>query len=250
MPAEAVVEEVVEEVATNLEETARAVRLLNAKSLIFLGAGLLIGGGTMYLVGRRRGKKAAEVEAMLQAEVEIASIREYYHRQQKPGLDEIIEKKGYSSETVPPPSPERPLSPPVPVQEPTRKKVARTEAAEKDKNEAWSYPYELSQRDSHTPYIIHQDEFHSNENEHHQTSYIYYEGDDTLVDAEDNTILNNRENLIGTRALNKFGHGSDDKNIVYVRNPELDLEVEIIRESGKYETAVLGLDDGDESGNT
>jgi hypothetical protein len=79
-----------------------------------------------------------------------------------------------------------------------------------------------------------------------QTSYLYYAGDDVLVDT-DNTVLHNRENLIGTRALNKFGHGSDDRNYVFVRNPEIELEIEIIRLPGRYDVEVQGLDDSDET---
>jgi hypothetical protein len=76
---------------------------------------------------------------------------------------------------------------------------------------------------------------------------MYYAGDDILADT-DGMVLQNRENLIGQRALEKFGHGADDRNFVFVRNPELELEMEIIRVPGRYEVEVQGLDDNDDDG--
>jgi len=148
---------------------------------------------------------------------------------------------------------ERPLPPPVPVS-PARETdfIHRTEVAEKDKYDGWNYPYELSQRNWKAPHIIHQDEFFSNEETPFgQTTYVYYAGDDKLTDT-DNTVLNNRESFVGPDALINFGHGTDDANIVYVRNPALELEIEIVRHNGTYEEEVLGLereeDEEDEDG--
>jgi hypothetical protein len=92
------------------------------------------------------------------------------------------------------------------------------------------------------PHIIHQDEFFSNEETpFQQTTYVYYAGDDKLTDT-DNTVLNNRESFVGPDALINFGHGTDDANIVYVRNPGLELEIEVVRHNGTYEEEVLGLE--------
>jgi hypothetical protein len=256
--AEQAAEVVVEEVANNLEEAATVVRTLNPKSIAFLAGGLVIGAGIGFVIGRHWRKEKAIQEAYVESEKEVQKIREYYARTEKPSLEDVIEEKGYDESQTK--AMERPLPPPVPIipeaEQGELQKVApdqvikklthRTVEAEKDKHDGWSYPYELSQRNFAEPHIIHQDEFATNETEYMQTSYLYYAGDDVLVDT-DNTVLHNRENLIGTRALNKFGHGSDDRNYVFVRNPEIELEIEIIRLPGRYDVEVQGLDDSDET---
>jgi hypothetical protein len=252
-------EVVVEEVAENLEEAARAVRRLNPTSLGFLFGGVCIGIGVGFVLGQRWRKEKIRAEAFQESEEQIEAIREYFSsgRQEKSDLDKIVAEKGYvpageeRSTMFPTPSENRPLRPPVPIINATRPETThRTEEAEKDKYDGWNYPYELSQRNWRAAHIIHQDEFFSNEEDaFQQTSYMYYVGDDKLVDT-DETVLNNRVNLVGKDALEKFGHGTDDSNIVYVRNPQLELDIEIIRHSGKYAVEVLGLeeeeDDDDE----
>ena len=262
-----VVEEAAEvavtEVANNLEEAARAVRRFDPRMIPVLAGGILIGVGIGYYIGKKRGKEAAKFEAFAKAEEDVEKIRHYYANREKPSLDEVIVEKGYEGETQAAVPPERPLPPPVPIVPETEpedlqkidpqavmRKITRTyrtEEAEKDKNDGWSYPYELSQRNFSKPHIIHQDEFATNETEYSQTTYMYYAGDDVLADT-DGMVLENRENLIGQRALEKFGHGADDRNFVFVRNPELELEMEIIRVPGRYEVEVQGLDDNDDDG--
>jgi hypothetical protein len=38
----------------------------------------------------------------------------------------------------------------------------------------------------------------------------------------------------------RFGHGSKDPNVVYIRNPRLEMEMEILRDPSSYEKEVLG----------
>ena len=40
----------------------------------------------------------------------------------------------------------------------------------------------------------------------------------------------------------KFGHGSDDPLVVYIRNHQNKAEYEILRESGSFQVEVMGLD--------
>lgn len=228
-------EVVVDEVANNLEEASRAVRALNSGSAGYILGGICIGLGIGFVLGQKWRRKQIAEQIFKQSEEEINQIREYYARNDKPDLEEVVQERGYAVEE----EEERPLPPPVPVNPAQR--VHRTEEAEKDKYEGWSYPFELSQRNWKGPHIIHQDEFFSAESEMIQTTYVYYEGDDKLTDT-DNTVLNNRETLVGRDALMKFGHGTDDSNIVYVRNPAIELEIEIIRHNGTYAEEVQGLE--------
>jgi hypothetical protein len=103
----------------------------------------------------------------------------------------------------------------------------------------WNYDVELSTRTDEVPYIIHLDEFMGHESEYDQCTFTYFEGDDVLADERDGHI-DNPEKVIGPDNL-KFGHGSKDNNIVYIRNDHLGLEFEVVRSQGKYVEEVLGF---------
>lgn len=241
-------EVVVEEIADNLEEASRIVRHLNPKALGYLGGGICIGLGVGFLLGQRWRKEQSRKEAFQESEKELEEIREHFlerrAEEKKPDLEEEVQKRGYGLVEE---EPDRPLPSPVPVfPASTTPGVPRTEAAEKDKYDGWNYPFELSQRNWRAPHIIHQDEYASNENDNPQTSYTYYEGDTTLADTDD-SVFENPENQVGPKALHSFGHGTDDFNIVYVRNPQLGLDIEIIRHPGTYAEEVQGLEREHES---
>jgi hypothetical protein len=251
---------VVEEVANNLEEASRVVRHLNPRALGYGMGGICIGIGIGFLLGQRWRKEQSRKEAFQESEKEIEEIRQHFFAQRaekvepkvettlKPDLDEVVQERGYS--TVEVETEERPLPPPVPVYPPsTTPGVPRTEGASKDKYDGWNYPFELSQRNWRQPHIIHQDEFASNENDNPQTTYTYYEGDNILADT-DESILENPESHVGPKALRSFGHGTDDFNIVYVRNPQLELDIEVIRHTGTYAEEVQGLEREHESEET
>lgn len=99
---------------------------------------------------------------------------------------------------------------------------------------------EKKHRTKNRPYVITHDEYFAAEDEYEQISLTYYEEDDTLVNEKD-TPINEIDKMIGDEALARFGHGSKDKNIVYVRNDRLQSDFEVIRSSGSYLVEVLGL---------
>jgi len=238
---------VVEEVADNLEEAAAAVRTLDTKAIGFLLGGLAVGVGIGFYIGYRYNREKIRAEAFEASEEELQRIREYYGRTQKPELENIVVERGY--ETDEPKS--RPLPAPVPVKEPEpvppplEVVAPEREVEEKDKDAGWSYPMELGQRTPNYPYIIHQDEFMVNESEFPQVTLTYYELDEVLADVDD-TKIPNVESLVGASTLSRFGHGSDDYNVVYVRNPHLEMEYEICRIQKSFEVEVQGLDDAPE----
>jgi len=100
----------------------------------------------------------------------------------------------------------------------------------------WDYELEKENRTMDKPYILHQDEYFSKETEYSQSTLTYYSGDDILVDEQEVPIYNYKA-VVGDL---RFGHGSDDPNVVYVRNDKLSGEYEVIKDSGLYEIEVLG----------
>lgn len=271
-------EQVAEQVAEELEQAAVVTRRIDGRVIgsfwIGVGVGVTIG----FYIGYRYSKKKLRAEIFEEAEKEITEVREQYRRkivaaeaQDKPSVKDVIKEKGYDTTEesdlrieyahLDDPTETRPTRPPVPVQEPPRgpfppreiptpidpnARVFRTDSAQKDKDDDWDWETEIAQRSPLFPFILHQDEFTLNESGYSQVSYVYYSIDDVLVDEDDpTTILNNRENLIGAEALDRFGHGSDDYNLVHVRNSELQMEFVINRVKESWDEEVLGLDRND-----
>jgi hypothetical protein len=248
----------IEEVATNLEEAAAVTRSLNTQGIGFFVVGVAVGVGIGFYFGYRWNKEKIRAEIFKDAEKTIADIREVYRSTyaedktekpvltEKPDLGDVVEERGYLVEEVKEeeefdPS-QRPLRPPVPV-DPT-KRVVRTEEAEKEKDDGWNYTTELAQRGPIDPYIIHQDEYSLNETGYSQTTYTYYSVDDILADTDD-SVLGKIDMLVGLNNLTRFGHGTDDFNVLYIRNPKLELEIEICRINKSYAEEVQGLEHSD-----
>lgn len=90
------------------------------------------------------------------------------------------------------------------------------------------------------PYIITFEE-HLEDEEMESKQLTYYEEDDTLADEDDKALTDDQEEgLIGDNL--RFGYGSKDPNIVYIRNPRVGLNMEVVRSTGSYAVEVLGLD--------
>lgn len=94
------------------------------------------------------------------------------------------------------------------------------------------------------PYVISHVEFMENDPDHEQESLTYFEGDDILCDEKDESL--EPRYTVGEDVFAKFGYGSNDNNVVYVRNEKLGIDYEILRSRGKYTREVLGVMDEDE----
>ena len=105
-----------------------------------------------------------------------------------------------------------------------------------DEETPWDYSAEVVTRTEDAPYTIHRDEFFKDDFGYIQSTLTYYSGDDVLTDEEDEPIYNALD-VVGE--LN-FGHGSNDPNVVYIRNPDKKGEYEVLRHSGHYSVEVLG----------
>lgn len=109
----------------------------------------------------------------------------------------------------------------------------------------WDYDVELEQRNEDKPYIIHEDEFNENEPDFEDMVLTYYSADGVLTNDQDE-IVDDVEGLVGSRNLKKFGHGSSDKNMLFIRNHRRGLNIEISRSMGSYSKEVLNYDEDDD----
>lgn len=107
-----------------------------------------------------------------------------------------------------------------------------------DEEDDWDYTEELKNRKPDHPYIIHRDEFYSDDNEFKQTTLTYYDGDHILCDENDVPVYN-QEKVVGTL---KFGKGSKDPSICYIRNEAYKADYEVIIDHGSYQSEVLGYE--------
>lgn len=105
-------------------------------------------------------------------------------------------------------------------------------------DDTWDYEEELKNRNKDQPYTIHRDEFFTEESGYTQSTLTYYAGDNIMCDSE-NAPVYNYETVTGPL---RFGHGSNDPNVVYVRNDRRQAEYEILLDNGMYSVEVLGLE--------
>jgi hypothetical protein len=95
------------------------------------------------------------------------------------------------------------------------------------------------ERSEDTPYVISVSEFQTDEEDFDKVTVRYYEEDDTVVSELGSDPLPMES--IGKNNMLRFGVGSDDEEIVYVRNETLKIDFEVIRDEGSYTEQVLGL---------
>jgi hypothetical protein len=107
----------------------------------------------------------------------------------------------------------------------------------------WDYEREMARRDPEEPYVIHMDEFLENESGYSQTTVEYYQGDDTMADEND-VPIDHYQAIFG---FLKFGHGSNSRHTVYIRNDRLQAEYEVLLNFGSFREEVLGIREIDKS---
>lgn len=93
-------------------------------------------------------------------------------------------------------------------------------------------------RNTRKPYVLSQMEFEEGEFDYSQNTLTYYEVDQVLTDDRDQPI-HHMQKIVGTEHLN-FGERSNDPNVVYIRNNELEVDFEVCRSPGSFTEEVLG----------
>jgi hypothetical protein len=227
-----VVAEAAEDVASVAGDVAEASRAITGREMrlsIFGGvlgliAGALVGG--WYVEKRLRSK----YETL--AEEEIDAMREHFRarlvaKESKPdleGLGKRVEDLGYVAPTEE-----------APIEEEEIRNVFEPIA--------WDMEKEKANRTPRIPYVIHVDERHKSG--YTETTMTYFVGDDVLCDERDN-VVPEPDDIVGVQNLDRFGHGSGDPNVVYIRNDTLGVDVEVVRSERTYAEDVHGMKHSDE----
>lgn len=234
--------EVIEEVA---EEAIKAVATMDRRVAVVLALmGTAAGAGIgWYLAERKLRKEYAEI-----AESEIEQMRNHFRqrlvaKEVKPEISQLgkrAEELGYTPTPAEKPQAPGDLNTAPGVEE--RDEVSNVFQREAEHEDHWDYEEEKKNRDPDRPYVIHFDE--RGETGYEQVTLTYYSGDDVICDEQDK-IVDDQDRVVGHPNLNKFGHGSNDPVIVYVRNEYLDLDIELIRSEQSYAEEVHGITHAD-----
>lgn len=90
-------------------------------------------------------------------------------------------------------------------------------------------------------YVISKDDFLANEQEYQEAQVTWYEGDGVLTDERE-VPFGPDEDPVGRHNL-RFGELSGEPHVVYIKNDQLSMLIEVTRSTGKYSKEVAGFDD-------
>lgn len=272
-------EEVVEQITEAAPEFIEAVDGIRT-SFVILGVVLAAASGAAagYFIADRR----AKLKYQQIADEEIAEMREHYYEKGlaleaekgKGDLAQIVKDKGYvSTDDSRPPMAVQPPKSVVESEDDRAGEAPDDSAMSEDDVEGpngvkvrhhnvfndrevvvpyeWDLNTELKRRTPDTPYVIHYDE-RDDMDGYSQVSYTYYAADDVLCNENDEVVDPNyeRDNLVGEANLERFGHGSNSPEIVFIRNDNLEMVMEIVKSPNSFATEVHGFShEGWERGN-
>lgn len=257
-----VVAEVADEVAEQATHVAEVSRGLSGRSLSLVLGGFVVGAGLGGAIGYILSKRQLEKKYYQQAADEIAEMREEYHNKavalenkvDKPKLEDIVRERGYAADPRPT-QPPMAVTPPASVVEaqedgedrkPESDPVAQNafeEFGDDNRNpDEWDWHKERSRRSPNRPYVIHIDE-RDERDTYDGVTWTYFEADDVLCNERDEIVdAEDREKVVGASNLEKFGHGSGDPEVVYIRNDRLEMIIEVSRSLNSYAEEVHGLE--------
>lgn len=257
--------DVVGEVADQAENVEQAIRSLSRVKIQFGLLGVAAGAAAGALVAFKVAYVKAETKYSKISDEEIAEMREHYQEKvrafeaskQKEDLEELVAERGYKPEGEAPPMAVTPPAGllddadevkegPVPAAPPVKEEATVHnifQDAEPTKTD-WDYHEERRRRSPDRPYVIHTDERAEFEG-YSDVTLTYYEADDVLCNERDEIVdPSERDKLVGEKNLERFGHGSEDPSIVYIRNDELEIVYEVVKSPNSFAEEVHGLRHG------
>lgn len=259
MAAGEVVADAAEIVSEESAQVAEAARALSSRDTGFLFGGVGIGFALGFAGGYLLLKKKLELKYESLADEEIAGMKEHYNAKvraldsekekldrlrtvdtakEKTTLDGVVDDLEYRSEGNDGHVPYHQVGsePDKPVTNVFNQPEPDVEMPD------WDYSEEVKSRSEDSPYVIHKDEYTEGKEGYEQHTLTYFEGDDVLGDERDR-VIEDQDETIGVANLSKFGHGSGDPNIVYIRNEEMKVDIEVVHSDGKFATEVHGFQD-------
>lgn len=99
---------------------------------------------------------------------------------------------------------------------------------------------EKQQTSDQNVFVIPVESFTNDYRHYDKLSIRYYDVDSTLADENDD-IIDDPVGAVGESALSRFGDGSKDPDIVYVRNDKLGTDFEVVRIYKSYKETVMGV---------
>lgn len=236
-----------EEVASTATDFAVAARNMSAVKIKFAVLGGLIGAAAGGIIGYQVAYKRLETKFEKIAEDEIDEMREHFRarmiaREEKPDLDaaaeEIKKREGYVPQ-------DEAAVPPAPAEPETKNVFEERRDSAPEPGPAWDPVAEAAARKPGVPYVIQKEEYGEKEDDGISTTTLtYYAGDDVLADAKDKPV-DDQDAVVGVANLDKFGHGSGDSEVVFIRNEELGLDVEVVKSSKTFAEEVHGFKHSD-----
>ncbi len=99
---------------------------------------------------------------------------------------------------------------------------------------------ELRRRSEEAPYIVSKREYFESTLEYEQETLTYYTMNNVLCEQDD-TVIDDIDDVVGQENLQHFGHHSGDPNVLYIRNDYLEKDYEILLNHQDYTEVVAGL---------
>ena len=184
-------------------------------SFIIFSIGVVIGSAVTWKYAKTKYERIAQEE--------IDSVKEVFSRrnQKDPEEDEEYDRFAEEDNEV---SKEKYL-------EVLKRKSYRTSLDDEEKTE------ESEPMKDDRPYVISPDEF-SEMPDYEIVSLTYYA--DGYVTDEDDEIIDDVDDIIGSESLTHFGEYEDDS--VFVRNDRLKTDYEILLDSRNYSDILMGVE--------
>lgn len=244
-----VIDDVIDAIDELSEQVENVVEVTRNNPWLFIGGfaiGATVGGILVYRYTVK--KMSLYYEERMTEEIEQA--REFYKRLDKTEEFETPEKalehlvpgavteavKEYQGHTAYNQPVEVVVTPPAADPRPPIENVF----ANRDPRD-WDWELEVKRRADNPgkPYVITREEFEDNPDHHEQITLTYFAGDQILSDEADQTV-EDTDRVVGEENLKRFGAGSEDNKVVYIRNEKISADYEVLYSDGWYQVEVLG----------
>lgn len=245
----AVLEDMVE-VSDDLANLAEDLVRLARRQKVLIPTALIVGAGIGAFIGYRIASKKAALryEILLEAKAKDFYAQKYKGEGFSTPTEALATLHGAEAamQTYKPPA--VPEVPDLPTEAPDDPRPpVETVVSNIFSDNEWNLEQEKSKRAANPdlPYVISHEEYKNNESGFQQIAIAYYEEDGILTDPADRPI-DDDEGTVGKDNLMRFGHGSGDPRVVYIRNPREEVEFEVVKSQGSFDQEVLGLKHSDE----